>query len=134
LNSGSIPSLESSDADIVSPGLIGGIDGNTQNDTGALMPVAVVTVTEVAPEDAPPATLTVAVAELEFTMFRFVTVPAPVPMLTVIGAPNRAPVNVTGTALPAAPNDGLIVATAGSTLIEIAYAPVAETELDDAAM
>jgi hypothetical protein len=107
---------------MASPGLIEVIDGKTKNDLGLLVPAEVVAVTGVAPTGAPAGILKVPVAEVELTTFRLMTV---LPMVAVIGAAKRKPVNVTGTAVPATPNSGLIRLSAGSTLIEIVYGPVA---------
>jgi hypothetical protein len=102
---------------MISPGLIGWIDGNTYRDFGLLVPVGVVTVTSVVPAGVPAGIVTFAVAELELTMLTLLT--APLPTLTVIGAPNLAPVSVIGNAVPAAANAGLMLVSPGSTLLEI---------------
>jgi hypothetical protein len=87
-----------------------------------LLPAEVVTIRLAVPAGAPAGTLTVAVAEVELTAFTLLPVTllnAPLPALSVIGAPNRAPVSVTGIDMPAAANGGLMLIKAGSTLIEI---------------
>src|SRR5262249_22060860 len=111
-----LPSLVSRDPDIESPGLMDGIEGKIDKDTGLLVPAGVVTFTEVVPEGIPDKS-TVAVAEVVLTTFALLT--TPVPTFTVIGAPNRIPVSVTGNDVPATANGGLTLLSAGSTLIEI---------------
>jgi hypothetical protein len=82
----------------------------------------VVAATPVTPAGVPAGTLIVAVAEVELTTLTLVTLillKAPVPAVTVIGAPSRAPVNVMGTDVPATASAGLMLVSAGNTLIEI---------------
>src|SRR5262245_25695943 len=101
-----------------------GIAGNVQNDTELLGPFGDdVIATLVPPSVTPPGTLNVAVVDVEFKTFTSATV-IPLPTTTVIGAPNRLPVSVTGTAAPATPKAGVTVVSAGTTLIESVYAPV----------
>ena len=115
-------SLVSSDPDTVSPGLIVGIEENTKKENGLLLPGVVVTIRFAVPEGVPAGTLIVAKAEVEFITFTLVTLrllKPPEPAVIVIGAPKRAPVNVTGTDVPAAANGGLMNVSDGNTLMEI---------------
>jgi hypothetical protein len=106
-----------SDPDMISPGLIGWIDGNTYRDFGLLVPSEVVTVTGIEPAGVPAGIVSVAVAEVEFTTLTLLTVP--LPALTVIGAPNCVPVRVNGDVVPTAAKAGLMLVSVGSTLIDM---------------